>query len=100
MKKLTVILFEDNLEIEKYTDKVFEEFMSFSEEKEFMGIWGEISFNNAEVLTAISDTVNHFINDTEKTELIFGCCKKDYNEIVVKIHTENCVVGTLSCEDL
>ena len=100
MKNLTVVLFENALENKKYFNRVCEKFTNLSTEKEFCGIWGEILFNDDECLSAISATVNHFINDTEKTEIIFGCCKKDYNAILAKIHVENCSVDTVHCQDL
>lgn len=100
MKKLTIILFEDDLEFSKYSDCVFEKLSNLSKEKEFCGIWGEILFNNDEVLSTISSTVNYFINDTDKIEIIFGCCKKDYDDITSKINTEKCVIDEVSCQDL
>ena len=57
-------------------------------------------FNNAEVLSAISGSVNRFLNSSEKTEIIFGYCKRDYNDIIKKIDTENCEVQTIYCKDL
>ena len=95
MKNLTIVVFENDLVVEKHYDEAFSKFGKSSEEKEILGIWGEISFNAEEVLTTISNTVNYFINDTDKTDIVFGCCKKDYNDIISKINVDKCVVKTL-----
>ena len=100
MKKLTVILFENDLENKEYSDRVCEKFSDLPAEKEFCGIWGEILFNYSEVLFEICTTINHFVENPEKNEIIFGCCKKDYNAILDRIHLENCLVDTVSCQDL
>ena len=100
MKKLTLIIFEDDLEISKYSDCIFEKFSGLPKQKEFCGIWGEISFNKEDVLSAISDTLNCFINDMDKTEIVFGCCVKDADEIVSKVNDEECVVEKLLCQNL
>ncbi len=100
MKKLTVVLFADDTEIENCSNNVLEKFSALPKEKEFCGIWGDIHFNNEEVLCAISATVNHFINKDDKTEIVFGCCKKDYSDIISKIHTKNCVLETVNCKNL
>ena len=96
MKKLTVILFENEAESDKYSDLVCEKLSDLPDDKEFCGIWGEIKFNADEVLSAISTAVNHFVNDTEKEEIIFGCCKKDYDDIISRINTQNCSVNIVS----
>ena len=44
MKKLTVILFENDFEFKEYSDRVCEKFANLPAEKEFCGIWGEILF--------------------------------------------------------
>ena len=77
MKKLTVILFENDFEFKEYSDRVCEKFANLPAEKEFCGIWGEILFNNAECISSVSGCVNHFINNTDKTEIIFGISNKD-----------------------
>ncbi len=100
MKKLTVILFENELENKEYSNLACERFSDLPPQKEFCGIWGEIVFNSDEVLSMISTTVNHFIDNTDKSEIVFGCCKKDYNAIITKIHTENWLVEELSCKNL
>ncbi len=100
MKKLTVILFENDLEFKEYSNQVFEKFANLPAEKEFCGIWGEILFNSAECISSISGCVNHFINNTDKTEIIFGISNKDYACVISKINTENCVIETVKCENL
>ncbi|MBE6680263.1 MAG: hypothetical protein E7598_07075 [Ruminococcaceae bacterium] len=100
MKKITVVIFTDGTESKKYANQVCERFSKLSPEKEFCGIWGEIELNVEEVLCAIANTINHFIGNTNKTEIIFCCCKKDYNSIISKINTENCVVETLVYQDV
>ena len=40
MKKLTIILFENDLENKEYSNTVFEKFANLPAEKEFCGIWG------------------------------------------------------------
>ena len=77
MKKLTVILFENDLEYKEYSNRVCEKFANLSAEKEFCGTWSEILFNNEECIASISGCINHFINNTDKAEIIFGCCEKD-----------------------
>ena len=100
MKKLTVIFFENDLEFKEYSNQVFEKFANLPAEKEFCGIWGEILFNSAECISSISGCVNHFINNTDKTEIIFGISNKDYACVISKINTENCVIETVKCENL
>ena len=95
MKNLTIVIFENDLAVEKYYDKAFSDFGKSSKERELLGAWGEILFNTDEVLSTISNTVNHFINDTDKTDIVFGCCKKDYDDIISKINIDKCVVKTL-----
>lgn len=100
LKYLTVILFESDLEFGKVSDKIIEKFSGLSKEKVLLGVWGKILFNNEEVLSAISGSVNRFLNDVEKTEIIFGCCEKDYSDIITKINTCNCEVRTMRYKDL
>ena len=100
MKKITVILFENDFEFKEYSDRVCERFANLPAEKEFCGIWGEILFNSAECIASISDCVNHFINNTDKTEIIFGISDKDYDRVISKINTEVCVIETVKCENL
>jgi hypothetical protein len=100
MKKLTVILFENDLEFKEYSDQVCEKFADLPAEKEFCGIWGEILFNSEECISSISGCVNHFINTADKTEIIFGIGNKDYDSVISKINTENCVIETVKCDNL
>lgn len=103
MKALNVILFKDDNEIHKYSDTIFEEKLSrssLSPEQEFCGIWGEIHFNNEECLKAISSSVNRFLQSENKIEIYFGCCEKDYNNIISRIDIQNCKVSKINCQDL
>ena len=100
MKKLIIILFENDLEFKEYSNRVCERFANLPAEKEFCGIWGEILFNNEECISSISGCVNHFINNSNKTEIIFGISNKDYDCVISKINTENCVIETVKCDNL
>ena len=100
MKKITVILFENGLEYKEYSNRVCNKFANLSTEKEFCGTWSEILFNNEECIASISGCVNHFINNTDKTEIIFGISNKDYDCVISKINAENCVIETVKCENL
>ena len=100
MKRITVVIFKDDTESKKYANHVCERFSKLSAEKEFCGIWGEILFNNEECISSISGCVNHFINNSNKTEIIFGISNKDYDCVIPKINTENCVIETVKCDNL
>lgn len=100
MKKLTAVIFKDGIESEKYANQICERFSKLPAEKEFCGIWGEIERNHGEIFRTISTTINHFIAETNKDEIIFGCCEKDYNSVISKINTDDCVVETISCQDV
>ena len=100
MKTLTVILFKNDLEFKEYSAQVFGKFDYLPLDKEFCGTWGEILFNNAECISSISGCVNHFINNSNKTEIIFGISNKDYDCVISKINTENCVIETVKCDNL
>ena len=42
---------------------------------------------------SISSCVNHFIeSDKDKKEIIFGCCEKDYNDIMAKLNISGCSI--------
>ena len=69
-------------------------------EKAFCGTWSEILFNNDECIASVSGCVNHFINNTDKIEIIFGCCKKDYDAIITQIHIGNCVIEVIPCKNM
>ena len=99
MKKLIVILFENDLEFKEYSNRVCERFANLPAEKEFCGIWGEILFNNEECISSISGCANRFIDNSNKTEIIFGISIKDYDCVISKINTENCVIETVKCDN-
>ena len=96
MKKLNIILF--NNESEKYSETICEKLSgsNFSANQEFLGIWGEIQFNREECLKAISSTVNYALS-SNKTEIYFGCAEKDYNDIIMFIDRDQCEIEILSC---
>ena len=98
MKKLIVILFENDLEFKEYSDRVCERFANLPAGKEFCGIWGEMLFNNEECISSISGCVNQLINNSNKTEIIFGISNKDYDCVISKINIENCVIETVKCD--
>lgn len=100
MKKLIIVLFENDVEFKEYSNQVCEKFANLSAEKEFCGIWGEILFNNEDCISSVSGCVNHFANNADKTEIIFGISSKDYDNIISKICTENCVIEIISCKNL
>ena len=100
MKKLTVVIFENDLEYKEYSNRVCEKFADLPAEKEFCGIWGEILFNNEECISSISNCVNHFINNSDKTEIIFGISNKDYNCVISEINTKKCTIEIVKCENL
>ena len=102
MKNLNVIFFKNEIENEKYSDAICQKLSlsNLSAEQEFCGIWGEILFNNEECISSISGCVNHFINNSNKTEIIFGISNKDYDCVISKINTENCVIETVKCDNL
>ncbi len=99
MKKLMVILFEDDIEYNKYVNTVCDKFSGVSNESEFLGTWW-IEYNQEEGYSAISGAANHFIENTDKTEIIFGISNKDYEGVISKIHTGNVVVETVNCKNL
>ncbi len=89
MKIVKVILFKDDKEFSQFSSAVCENMQSIGSEKEFCGIWGEIQSNENEVMRSISATVNHFI-ESDKKEIIFGCCDKDCNDILARLNLMSC----------
>jgi len=95
MKKLTVILFDDPND----AFLICEKYSGLSEKREFLGTWW-IGFNEEEAYAAISGAANHFIENSDKTEIIFGISSKDYEDVISKINAEKCVVETVNCKKL
>ena len=95
MKKLRVVLFDDK----KNANTICESFSTMSKKSEFLGTWW-IEYNQEEVYSSISAAANHFIENTDKTEIIFGISSKDYDGVVSKIHTENCEIEVTNCKNL
>ena len=95
MKKLTVVLFDDK----KNTNTICERFSTLPEKSEFLGAWW-IECNQEEVYSSISMAANYFIENTDKTEIIFGISSKDYNGVVSKINTKNCEIEAINYQNL
>ena len=93
MKKITIIVFENGKEYDLLSNKICEKFTA-DENIEFCGLWGEIQYNANEVINSISATVNHFIKSSKK-EIVFGCCEKDYIDIVKEIDLYGCFVNKI-----
>lgn len=102
MKKLNAILFKkDGSETAKFRELVCEKFSrtNLSDTQEFCGVWGEIHFNREECLSAISSSINRIIN-SDKIEIYFGCCEKDYNDIMSFVDASNCEINRLHCNEI
>ena len=95
MKKLKVILFDDEMEASAICDK----FSVLPEKSEFLGAWW-IEYNQEEVYSSISMAANYFIENTDKTEIIFGISSKDYDGVISKIHTKNCEIEIVNYKNL
>lgn len=95
MKKLTVVLFDE----EQNANMICETFSTLPEKSEFLGVWW-IEYNQEEAYSSISMAVNYFIENTDKTEIIFGISSKDYDGVVSKIHTKNCEIKILNYKNL
>ena len=95
MKKLTVVLFDDK----KNTNTICERFSTLPEKSEFLGAWW-IEYNQEEVYSSISEAANYFIENTDKTEIIFGVSNKDCEGVISKIHVGDCVVEKVNCKNL
>ena len=54
---------------------------------------GDASCNGT--LTVQGNVEAEKIKGTDKTEIVFGCCRKDYDDIIAKIDVEKCIVKTL-----
>ena len=95
MKKLTVVLFDDK----KNTNTICERFSTLPEKSEFLGAWW-IEYNQEEVYSSISEAANYFIENSDKTEIIFGISSKNYNGVVSKINTKNCEIEAINYQNL
>ena len=99
MKTVKVMLFKDDKEFSQFSSAVCDKMQAIDSDKEFCGIWGEIQSNENEVLRSISATVNYFI-ESDKKEIIFGCCEKDYNDILARLALKSCNVVNVEVEAL
>ena len=95
MKLIKIIIFKDDKEYSQFSSKVCEKMKSIDTDKEFCGIWGEIENNSTEVINSISTTINYFVA-SDKKEIIFGCCEKDYNNILIKLNVEHCDIQKIN----
>lgn len=96
MKLLTVIIFRDSDSFSVLSSKVCEK-LSLDKDKEFPGCW-YIDSNRENVIGVISATVNHFIESSDKNEIVFGCSMEDYKDIMLCINTENCEINCTYAE--
>ena len=99
MKTVKIILFKDDKAFSQIANAVCEKMQNIDSDKEFCGTWGEIQYNESEVLSSISATVNYFI-ESDKKEIIFGCCEKDYNNILTKINLVDCNIVKIGVETI
>ena len=99
MKKVFIIVYENELEFDSGSDIVGDRFVNSDNTVEYCGSWGKIMFNKAECLNTISSTVNHFIQWPEKKEIYFGCNQENLSEIQELILSENCEVAIISYAD-
>lgn len=88
---LTVIIFRDSNSFSALSSKVCEK-LSLDKDKEFPGCW-DIVDNRKDVISSISNTINYFIETSDKNEIVFGCCTKDYSDIMQYINTDNCEIN-------
>ena len=95
MKKLRIVLFDDK----NNAITICKSFSALSEKSEFLGTWW-IEYNQEEAYLSISAAANHFIENTDKTEIIFGISSKDYDGVVSKIHTKNCDIEIINYKNL
>ena len=95
MKKLKIILFDDK----KNAVDICESFSALHAKSEFLGTWW-IEYNQEEVYSSISLAANHFIENTDKTEIIFGISERDYEGVISKIHTDNCEIEVTNYKNL
>ncbi len=99
MKKLFVIVFDNQLEFDELADKIGNRFINSDNTIEYCGSWSKIMFNKDECLNAISSTVNHFIMLPEKKEIYFGCDQENLLEIQELLLSESCEIIVVPCAD-
>lgn len=99
MKKLFVIVFENDKKYSLLSNLICQKFSKLDDDKEFCGLWGEIQGNANGVIDSISAAVNHFI-DSNKQEIIFGCCEKDYDEIIRRLNLSDYLVDKIDASTI
>ena len=95
MKKLIIFLSFTSDEIHFVCEKMANK----SPCREFLGFWSKIESNNEECLNAISYAVNHFL-DSDKEEICFGVDKKDLDELLLRINTDNCEIIKINAAEI
>ncbi len=99
MKKVFVIVYENENDFFKGSNIIAERFTKPDNAIEYCGSWGKNLFNKDECLNAIYSTVNHFIQMPEKSEIYFGCDRGDISEIKTLLLSENCEIIITSYAD-
>lgn len=99
MKKLFIIVCNDDKEMEFASEKSESLFKEIDASKEYLGFWGKIQFNKEECLNAISNTVNHFIELPDKKEIYFGCNSQNVSEIKALLLLDKCEVLEIPYSD-
>ena len=99
MKKLNVIVFANENEFGEHASRICGTLSDLPEKQIFLGSWGEIQENDQEVIAAISVAVNACIA-SDKEQIFFGCCAKDYETILAAINAQDCELVKRSCQDI
>lgn len=99
MKKLNAIVFTDETEFSEHADRITAKLSDLPGKQTYLGCWGEICSNDSAVIAAVSGAVNHFLA-SDKEEIFFGCCAKDYQQILAAIDARDCEVVKRSCREI
>ncbi len=96
MKKLYIITFASDSEMENASDKITERFPKTDKSKVYCGSWGQTKSNREECLDSITATVNYFIKNSEVDEICFGCNIKDISDIKSLLLLDNCEITEIN----
>lgn len=99
MKKVFIIIFDDDKEMSIHTEKVIEKFKKSDALSVFCGSWGKIHYNKEQCLNSIANAVNHYIKSPEKKDVYFGCNCKDVAEIKPLLILDDCKITDISYSD-
>ncbi|MCH5183108.1 MAG: hypothetical protein J1E00_02950 [Oscillospiraceae bacterium] len=100
MKKLNAIVFTDETEFSEHADRITTKLSGLPGNQTYLGCWGEIRSNDpSAVISAVSGAVYHFLA-SDKDEIFFGCCAKDYQQILAAIDARDCEVVKRSCREI